>query len=94
MGGHSNTVEAPTSDGPIPVDTGFIVYNERTYPNLIGLFEHLQVPVKKTDMTEKHLQIQRGGPSITSATGLLSKTSKGAGGVDGSIELAGYYEIL
>ena len=51
VGGHSNTVDAPGRAGPIPVDTGFIVYNERTYPNLIGMFEHLDVPVKKTDMS-------------------------------------------
>ncbi len=52
VGGHSNTVDAPVpGGGSIPVDTGFIVYNERTYPNLIGLFDHLQVPVKKTDMS-------------------------------------------
>lgn len=51
VGGHSNTVDAPGGSGNIPVDTGFIVYNERTYPNLIGMFDHLQVPVKKTDMS-------------------------------------------
>lgn len=53
IGGHSNTVDAPRSDGKgtIPVDTGFIVFNERTYPNLLGLFDTLDVPVKKTDMS-------------------------------------------
>lgn len=50
-GGHSNTVEAPGPDGPIPVDTGFIVYNEWTYPNLIALFAHLGVPVKPSVMS-------------------------------------------
>ena len=51
-GGHSNTVDAPTADGgSIPVDTGFIVYNERTYPNLTGLFDHLGVARIRTDMS-------------------------------------------
>ncbi|WP_425405780.1 NAD(P)/FAD-dependent oxidoreductase [Hwanghaeella sp.] len=54
-GGHSNTVDVPirTRQGEtkMPVDTGFIVFNERTYPNLLGLFDHLSVPVKKTDMS-------------------------------------------
>jgi predicted NAD/FAD-binding protein len=46
IGGHSHTVQA----GEIPVDTGFIVYNERTYPNLTALFAHLGVATKPTDM--------------------------------------------
>lgn len=52
IGGHSNTVEAPRSGGgTIPVDTGFIVYNESTYPNLTAMFDHLQVPTDTSDMT-------------------------------------------
>jgi len=51
LGGHSNTVDAPNGDRSIPVDTGFIVFNERTYPNLVRLFQHLDVPVKKTEMS-------------------------------------------
>lgn len=52
VGGHSNTVDAATADGQqVPVDTGFIVYNERTYPNLIGLFDTLGVERIKTDMS-------------------------------------------
>lgn len=47
LGGHSHTVEA---DGR-PVDTGFIVYNEQTYPNLTALFAHLQVPTAATRMS-------------------------------------------
>lgn len=50
-GGHSNTVDAPTDGGPIPVDTGFIVYNERNYPNLTALFQHLGVRTKDSDMS-------------------------------------------
>ncbi|WP_188578214.1 NAD(P)/FAD-dependent oxidoreductase [Azorhizobium oxalatiphilum] len=47
LGGHSNTVD--TEAGPI--DTGFIVYNEATYPNLTALFAHLRVPTKPSDMS-------------------------------------------
>ncbi len=51
LGGHTNTTEVQTADGLVPVDTGFIVYNERTYPNLIALFEHFDVPTEPTEMT-------------------------------------------
>ncbi|AUN29160.1 NAD(P)/FAD-dependent oxidoreductase [Niveispirillum cyanobacteriorum] len=45
LGGHSNTVDVTGKNGEnIPVDTGFIVFNEATYPNLIALFDHLGVP--------------------------------------------------
>ena len=50
-GGHSNTVDVRTDVGSIGVDTGFIVFNPRNYPNLVQLFEHLQVPVQATDMS-------------------------------------------
>lgn len=51
VGGHSNTVEVPTARGIIPVDTGFIVYNEPNYPNLTALFRHLDVPTRDSDMS-------------------------------------------
>ena len=50
-GGHSNTVEVDTSQGIIPVDTGFIVYNVKNYPNLIELFNYLKVQTEATDMS-------------------------------------------
>lgn len=51
IGGHSNTVDAPGKKGATPVDTGFIVYNDRNYPNLTALFDHLQVPTKDSEMS-------------------------------------------
>lgn len=51
IGGHSHTVDASTPKGAIPVDTGFIVYNERNYPNLTALFRHLDVPTKDSEMS-------------------------------------------
>jgi predicted NAD/FAD-binding protein len=52
-GGHSNTVEAvePGTGRALPIDTGFMVFNRVTYPQLCRLFEELKVPVKPTDMS-------------------------------------------
>lgn len=51
IGGHSRTVNVPTPDGIIPVDTGFIVFNKRNYPLLTRLFEYYNVPIAKSDMS-------------------------------------------
>lgn len=51
IGGHSRTVNVPTQEGIVPVDTGFIVFNKRNYPLLTRLFEHLRVPVTESDMS-------------------------------------------
>lgn len=50
IGGHTNTVTAETPDGPIPVDTGFIVFNEANYPNLTAMFDHLKVATAQSHM--------------------------------------------
>ncbi len=51
VGGHAHTNEVPYSDGVQPVDTGFIVYNQRNYPNLTSMFDHLDVPTRWSDMS-------------------------------------------
>jgi len=52
-GGHTNTVTTsePGTNRPLPIDTGFMVFNYETYPQLTRLFTALSVPVKKTDMS-------------------------------------------
>ena len=56
LGGHSHTVEV----AGVPVDTGFIVYNEPAYPNLTALFAHLNVETKATDMSFS-VSLREGG---------------------------------
>jgi len=51
FGGHSNTVDVSIEGLTHPVDTGFLVHNDLTYPNLIQLFAHLNIPVHSSDMS-------------------------------------------
>ena len=55
IGGHSNTVDISlnTPQGMIThgVDTGFLVFNRKTYPRLLRLFEEIQVPIAPSEMS-------------------------------------------
>lgn len=50
IGGHANTVQCRVPEGDVSVDTGFIVYNELAYPNLVNLFSYLDVPTADSNM--------------------------------------------
>jgi predicted NAD/FAD-binding protein len=49
-GGHSNAVDVCLDGMDYPVDTGFLVFNHKTYPNLTQLFSLLDIKIANTDM--------------------------------------------
>ena len=51
FGGHSNTINVNLKKKIVPVDTGFIVFNKRNYPNLLQFFKMLNIKIKKSDMS-------------------------------------------
>lgn len=56
LGGHADTHLVPVPDGAggttqVPIDTGFIVHNERTYPVLLRIFRELDVPTQDSEMS-------------------------------------------
>lgn len=51
IGGHTRTLTVDYDGTQVPADTGFIVFNEKNYPQLSAMFRHLNVPVQKSDKT-------------------------------------------
>ena len=73
LGGHTHTHDVVTPDaGTVPIDTGFIVHNQRTYPLLCRLFSELNVVTRQTEMS---LSVHCDG------CGLEYAGAKGFGGV-------------
>lgn len=51
IGGHTNTVDVFSGGKPYAVDTGFIVFNEKTYPNFVALMKQISVPWRNSEMS-------------------------------------------
>ena len=51
IGGHTHTIPVEEEGGTRPVDTGFIIFNEKTYPNLIEIFDRLGVESRESNMS-------------------------------------------
>lgn len=70
LGGHTHTVMVDSSDGKIPVDTGFIVHNDRNYPKFCGLMDELGISTQASDMSF----------AVTERGGAFEYSSRGIGG--------------
>ena len=62
FGGHTNTVQVSLEGKKTPIDTGFLVHNDRTYPNLINFFNELKI---KTHLSEMSFSVIRKADNIT-----------------------------
>jgi len=51
IGGHTNTVDVYEAGKKLPIDTGFIVFNDRTYPNFINLLDEIGQSSKSSEMS-------------------------------------------
>ena len=67
LGGHTRTVKV-TTDKNLSIDTGFIVFNDRNYPDLIKFFDHLDVQTINSDMSfavsDSNYNIEYGGKNL------------------------------
>ena len=65
IGGHVNTIDVSDEDGDLAIDTGFIVFNDKTYPNFISLMNDIDQPhqdsVMSFSVTNKLKKIEYNG---------------------------------
>lgn len=75
LGGHTHTIDLETPAGPLRLDTGFLVHNDRTYPNLVRLFRELAVRTHDSDMSFA-VSCRRSGLEYSSrgAAGFFAQT--------------------
>jgi predicted NAD/FAD-binding protein len=76
IGGHVNTIDVSDEDGDLAIDTGFIVFNDKTYPNFISLMNDIDQPhqdsVMSFSVTNKLKKIEYNGSSLN---GLFTQRS-------------------
>lgn len=76
VGGHTNTVEVQEGDRVLAIDTGFIVFNDRTYPNFIRLLEEIGQPWQDSEMS---FSVHKAGGQLeyngSSLNGLFARRS-------------------
>ena len=69
LGGHTRTIKVST-DNNLSIDTGFIVFNDRNYPDLIKFFDYLGVQTTNSDMSfavsDVDYNIEYGGKNLKS----------------------------
>lgn len=69
IGGHTHTIPVKTSSGDYNIDTGFIVFNHKTYPHFVELLEQCNVPSQATNMSfsvnAPHKNLQYSGESLS-----------------------------
>jgi predicted NAD/FAD-binding protein len=73
FGGHSNTIDIEIENKTTAIDTGFLVHNKLTYPNLISLFEQLEIEIVDSEMTlsiqVEEEDLEWGGTNLDSVFG-------------------------
>lgn len=76
VGGHTHTIDVEMKTGSLPVDTGFIVYNERNYPRFCSLLDEWGVETRASNMSfgirHEGLDLEYSGSSIA---GLFAQRS-------------------